>query len=330
MNSWFTSNLYQYNAEICFSAYKERLHKAGFEQYTRDVANDWRQDLAELFRQAASKGTIKQDAAARHVIPRLVVLVLRSNEKKDEIVKDFAKHYDNVRCDMAAINKFIDNGCQVDDDSIADVRECLYGLHSALDKGGRWRSIIPYTPLPLPPPRLQVLHDLIEYSRPYHFLRDLLTNIEDIVDWLSPPRVSIDFLAGLKDEAMEALQQVTEDKIVKTSIGPDAQQMAEYREKKAEQQRLEKEEQARRQERANLERVQKLEAEQEQMKQKIKSLELAATKQREEESARKRSEAAALEEREKSYQNHETRSYLDAISTKRFKAAQHVDELVVQ
>ncbi|CAN9231422.1 unnamed protein product [Alternaria sp. RS040] len=290
-------------AEMCFSAYKVRLHEAGLQQYTIDVANDWREDLVEMFSHAALKGAIKQDAVARHMVPRLVLLLPRNNEEKKELVKDFAKHYEHVRRDMMVIDKTM---LSRDEDSIAEVRECLYGLHKALAEGERWRTILPYLPLPLPLHRLRALRNLIEYSRPYQFLRHLVTEIDDIEGWLTFLPASLDtsiFPSELVNAVKETLQQVTEDKVVKTSIGPNAQEMAEYREQKARRQHLEKEEQARQQEQVRAEKLQKIEAEQTKMKKDIESLELAVMKERAQEIAKKHSEAAALAEREKSYQD---------------------------
>ncbi|KAL1799546.1 hypothetical protein ACET3X_003583 [Alternaria dauci] len=298
----------KYMAEMCFSAYKVRLHEAGFQQYTVDVANEWREDLVEMFTHAALKGFIKQDAVARHMVPRLVLLHPRNNEDKTELVKDFAKHYENVRRDLMIIDKVMLSG---DEDSIAEVRECLCGLHNALSKGARWRGLLPYTPLPLPLHRLRALRNLIEYSQPYQFLRHLVAEIDDIEDWLSfsPASLNISiFPTGLVNAVKETLQQATEEKILKTSIGPNAQDMAEYRERKTEQQRLEREEQARRQERACAEKLQKIEAEQVQMKKYIKSLELAATNERAQETAKKNLEAAAIAAREQSYQDQISRN----------------------
>ncbi|CAI9629043.1 unnamed protein product [Alternaria burnsii] len=293
----------KYMAEMCFSAYKVRLHEAGLQQYTIDVANDWREDLVEMFSHAALKGAIKQDAVARHMVPRLVLLLPRNNEEKKELVKDFAKHYEHVRRDMMVIDKIM---LSRDEDSIAEVRECLYGLHKALAEGERWRTILPYLPLPLPLHRLRALRNLIEYSRPYQFLRHLVTEIDDIEGWLTFLPASLDtsiFPSELVNAVKETLQQVTEDKVVKTSIGPNAQEMAEYREQKARRQHLEKEEQARQQEQVRAEKLQKIEAEQTKMKKDVKSLELAVMKERAQEIAKKHSEAAALAEREKSYQD---------------------------
>ncbi|CAN9351812.1 unnamed protein product [Alternaria alternata] len=293
----------KYMAEMCFSAYKVRLHEAGLQQYTIDVANDWREDLVEMFSHAALKGAIKQDAVARHMVPRLVLLLPRNNEGKKELVKNFAKHYEDVRHDMMVIGKIMLSG---DEDSIAEVRECLYGLHKALAEGARWRTILPYLPLPLPLHRLRALRNLIEYSQPYQFLRHLVTEIDDIEGWLTFLPVSLNtsiFPSELVNSVKETLQQVTEDRIVKTSIGPNAQEMAEYREQKARRQHLEKEEQTRQQEQVRAEKLQKIEAEQIKMKKDIKLLELAVMKERAQEIAKKHSEAAALAEREKSYQD---------------------------
>ncbi|KAH8642011.1 hypothetical protein IG631_04952 [Alternaria alternata] len=290
-------------AEMCFSAYKVRLHEAGLQQYTTDVANDWRENLVEMFSHAALKGAIKQDAVARHMVPRLVLLLPRNNEEKKELVKDFAKHYEDVRHDMMDIGKIMLSG---DEDSIAEVRECLYGLHKTLAEGARWRKILLYLPLPLPLHRLRALRNLIEYSRPYQFLRHLVTEIDDIEGWLTFLSANLNtsiFPTELVNAVKETLQQVTEDKIIKTSIGPNAQEMAEYREQKAERHHLEKEEQARQQEQTHTEKLQKIEAEQIQMKKDIKSLELEATKKLAQEVAKKHSEAAALAKREQSYQD---------------------------
>jgi hypothetical protein len=287
-------------AEMCFSAYKVRLHNAGYDQYTIDVANDWREDLVGMFSHAASKGTIKQDSAARHLIPRLVVLVPRNNRKKDELVKEFAKHYESLRYDMVIIDKIMDSGCQIVE-HIAQVCESLYGQHKALANGEKWRSIMPYTPLPLH--SLRVLCGLIKYSQPYHLLGYLITTIDDIENWLTSPPASFDIPTGLIDEVMLTLQEATEDKIARTSIGPDAQQMAQYREQKAQSLRLQKESEVRQQENSRLEAVRRVEAEQEQLKQKIKSLEMAAARERAQETTRKLAEAAAVAQRERSYQD---------------------------
>ncbi|KAI4650922.1 hypothetical protein J4E93_003279 [Alternaria ventricosa] len=291
----------KYMAEMCFSAYKARLHIAGYSQYTADVANDWREDLVELFSHAALKGSMKQDAAARHVIPRLTTLIPQNNEKKGALVKYFAKHYETVRNDMMVIDRVMVNGFKVDEQAIIEVRECLNGLYYILAKGEQWRTVMPYTPLPIY--RLRALRDLIKYSRPHHLLSDLITNIEDMEGWLSPPPVSFNFPTASINETMETLQKATEDKIVKTSIGPDAQQMAEYRAQKAESLRLQTEEQSRQQEKQRLEEFQRAQAEREQLKQQIKSLETTAAKERAQESVKKAAETAATAQREKSYQD---------------------------
>jgi len=291
----------KYMAEMCFSAYKARLHIAGYSQYTVDVANDWREDLVELFSHAALKGTMKQNAAARHVIPRLTTLIPQKNEKKGALVKDFSKHYEAVRNDMMVIDRVMGNGFKVNEQSIVEVRECLNGLHYILAKGEQWRNVMPYTPLPMY--RLGALRDLIKYSLPHHLLGDLVTNIEEMEGWLSPPPASFNFPTGSIDETMEMLQKATEDKIARTSIGPDAQQMAEYRAQKAEALRLQKEELACQQEKERLDEVQRVQAERDQLKQQIKSLEMTAAKERAQESVKKAAEAAATTQRDKSYQD---------------------------
>ncbi|KAI4937912.1 hypothetical protein J4E85_000349 [Alternaria conjuncta] len=291
----------KYMAETCFSAYKARLHIAGYSQYTADVANDWREDLVELFSHAALKGTMKQDAAARHVIPRLTTLIPQKNEKKGALVKEFAKHYQTVRNDMMVIDRVIGNGSKVDEQSIVEARECINGLHHILAKGEQWRNVMPYTPLPTY--RLRALRDLMKYSRPHHLLGDLITNIEDMEGWLSPPPASFNFPTGSIDETMETLQKATEDKIAKTSIGPDAHQMAEYRAQKAEALRLQKEEQIRQQEKERHDEVQRVQTERDQLKQQIKSLEMTAAKERAQESVKKVAEVAATAQREKSYKD---------------------------
>jgi len=288
-------------AEMCFSAYKARLHIAGYSQYTADVANDWRKDLVELFSHAALKGSMKQNAAARHVIPRLTTLIPQKNEKKGALVKDFAKHYETVRNDMMVIDRVMGKGFKVNEQSIVEVRECLNGLHYILANGEQWRTVMPYTPLPMY--RLRALRDLIKYSRPHHLLGDLVTNIEEMEGWLSAPPASFSFPTSSIDETMETLQKATEDKIARTSIGPDAQQMAEYRAQKAEALRLQKEEQSRQQEKQRLEEVQRVQAERDKLKQQIKSLEMTAVKERAQESVKKVAEAAATAQRDKSYQD---------------------------
>jgi hypothetical protein len=111
------------------------------------------------------------------MIPRLVDLVPQNNTKKDELIKDFAKHYESVRCDMVIIDKIMDSGCQIEE-HIAQVRDSLYELHKALANGEKLRNIIPYTPLPLH--SLRALRGLIKYSQPYHLLGDLITTVDDI------------------------------------------------------------------------------------------------------------------------------------------------------
>jgi hypothetical protein len=288
-------------AEMCLSAYKARLAAAGYKKYPTDVSNDWREDLVEIFSHAASKGTIKQNVAARHVIPRLLVLVPRTNEKKAKLVKDFAKHYEDVRNDMVAIDKIMESGCKTDEYFIMEVREYLNGLHNALAKGETWRNIISYTPLPLY--RFLALYDLIKSSQPYRPLVDLTTHIEDINSWLNPQPERFAFPTRLVDGVMKTLQEATEDKIEKTSIGPNAQQMAEYRAQKAKSLRLQKEEQARQQESARLETMQSLQAEKEKLKEQVKSLEMNAAKERAQESVRKRTEATATAQLAKTYQD---------------------------
>jgi hypothetical protein len=288
-------------AEMCLSAYRARLAAAGYKQYPADVSNDWREDLVEIFSYAASKGTIKQNVVARHVIPRLLVLVPRTNEKKAQLVKDFAKHYEDVRNDMVAIDKIMGSGCKTDEYFIMEVREYLNGLHNALAKGEKWRNIISYTPLPLY--RLLALCDLIKSSQPYRPLVDLITHIEDVHSWLNPQPEKFAFPTGLVDGVMKTLQEATEDKIAKTTTGPNAQQMAEYRAQKAESLRLQKEEQARQQESAHLETMQSLQAEKEKLKEQVKSLEMNAAKERAQESVRKSTEATATAQSEKTYQD---------------------------
>lgn len=291
----------KYMAEMCFSTYKARLYMASHAQYTADVVNEWREDLVEMFSHAALKGTIKQDAAARHVVPRLTTLIPRRNEKKDKLVKDFAKHYETVRNDMMVIDRVMGNGFEVDERSIIEVRECLNGLHYILAKGEQWRNLMPYIPLPIY--RLRALRDLIKYSRPHHLLGYLVTDIQDMEGWLSPPPASFAFPTGSIDETMDTLQKATEDKIAKTSIGPCVQQMAEYQAQKAEVLHLQKEEQARQQEKERLEEVQRGQAEREQLKQRIKSLETTAAKERAQESMKKAVEAAATAQREELYKD---------------------------
>jgi len=244
---------------------------------------------------------MKQDAAARHVIPRLTTLIPKKNEKKHELVKNFAKHYETVRSDMMVIDRVMGYGFKVDEQAIIEVRECLNGLYYILSRGEQWCNVMAYTPLPIY--RLRALRDLIKYSRPHHLLGDLITNIEDMEGWLSPPPASFNFPTGSIDETMETLQKATEDKIAKTSIGPDAQQMAEYRAQKAEVLRLQKEEQSRQQENQRLEEIERAQAEREQLKQQIKSLEMTAAKERAQESVKKAAEAAKKAQCEKSYQD---------------------------
>ncbi|KAG9193799.1 hypothetical protein G6011_03834 [Alternaria panax] len=282
-------------------------YMAGFEQYPVDVMKDWREDLVEMFSHAALRGVIKQDAVARHMIPRLVLIVPRNNGKKIALIKDFANHYENVRRDLMVVDKIM---LSDDEDSVAEVCECLYGLHKALAGGQKWRDIIPYTPLPLPLHRLRAFRNLVEYARPYQFLRHLITEIDDIEGWLTFLSASLNiatFSTELVNGVKKTLRDATEDKITRTSIGPTAQEMAEYRKQKAEKQCLEKEGQ----EYARLQRVQRIEAEQTQMKEKTKSIEANAAKERAQESVKKLAEAAALAEREKLYQDQISRNAND-------------------
>ena len=150
----------------------------------------------------------------------------------------------------------------------------------------------------------RALRDLIKYSRPHHLLVDLVTNIEDMEGWLSPPPASFqlsDWFNRRDDWRRCGKQPRT--KIAKTSIGPNAQQMAEYRAQKAEALRLQKEEQAHQQEKERLDEVQRVQAERDQLKQQIKSLGMTAAKERAQESVKKVAEAAATAQRDKSYQD---------------------------
>jgi hypothetical protein len=158
-------------ASMCFSAHETRRCELSFNEYERDVADDLRQNFVIMFTHAKAKGLFKDSTAARQMIPRLTSIRPRDNKEKEQFVREFLKHFDNVLCDMVEIEGMMASGCQVDADFTDIIREHINVLQINLKRGEKWRNIIPYTPLPIK--SLLKLRDLIKCNGKYFLLADL-------------------------------------------------------------------------------------------------------------------------------------------------------------
>ncbi|CAA9965980.1 ERM multi-domain protein [Pyrenophora teres f. maculata] len=321
----------KYMAKMCFSAYALRLHEAALPVHTEDVAEDFRQDLLEIFTHAHTKGNFKQGTAARHMIPRLAGNANSTRAEKDTIVKVFVEHYNGVRKDLEAIDELYNSDKSVNDEFVTTMRTHVAGLHKALAGGAKWRGILPYTPLPME--CLTWLSWSIAGRKPYQLLGDLISYIEDVKNWLTipPPKMELhpDVRASIKETLRKENGHDTEEKAEKAvdpppEPQPDAEAVARLREKVEEQMRQQKEkeghlerrekdlrveakrmglqkEKLQEQEKHSQEALQRANVKTEEAKQQIKELQDAAAKQSAEEIARQQKDAAAATEREDAY-----------------------------
>ena len=319
-------------AKMCFGAYASRLHEAALPAHTEDVAEDFRQDLLDLFTHAHTKRTFKQSTAARHMIPRLTGNPPWTRAEKISLVKDFVAHYSGVREDLEAIDELYNSDRPVNHDFITAMRNRVVGLHSSLAGGTKWRGIMPYTPLPME--CLTWLSWSIAGRKPYQLLGDLISHVEDVKNWLVIPPLNMelypDVRVSMKERLKKEIETVTKAKAEKADIGPspenhaDTKAVARLQEKIAEQLRRQKEqekdierrerdmrveanrlrlqnEKLQEQEKLSQEAIQRVDARVEEAKHRIKVLEDAAAKQSAEESKRQQKDAATATEREDAY-----------------------------
>jgi hypothetical protein len=267
-----SSNTHQYMARLCFGAHTLRLQAAGITGYTSHAEEDYRQDLTAMFAHAHFKGFFRPGTAARHVIPRLASITPRSNKDKAALVDDFTKHYDTVQSDLLFIQDIVTVDRQLDLDSIASIRNCLAGLHMTLVKGVKWRTIMPYTPLPKA--CLPMLRNFINRPKHCHLIGDLTHSVVDVESWLSLPPPCIEFSARLKASVMETLEQESDNNSIgETTARPSVQGNVETAAVTTPQ------EQGTEQIDLLREQIQQVQAERAQLIQRINTLELAASKQ---------------------------------------------------
>jgi flagellar biosynthesis GTPase FlhF len=189
-------------AGICFSAHETRRYELSFDKYEKDVADDLRENLVIMFKHAQSKGFFKNSTAARQIIPRLASIRLRDNKEKVQLVQELIKHYDSARSDMAEIEGLMASGSQIDADFIDTAREHVIALYHNLRQGGKWRNVLPYTPLPKK--SLLKLRNLIKCNGKFFLLGDLIHHIDEIEGWLSLPPPPRDYFTGVMEEYMRA------------------------------------------------------------------------------------------------------------------------------
>lgn len=195
-------------ARMCFGAHILRQQEAGITDYTSHAQQDYQQDLTCMFAYAQSKGYFRKGTAARHLIPRLANITPRSRHDKIALVDEFVQHYESVQCDLLFIKDIITVNPQVDLDVVTTIRDCLSALHLSLAKGVKWRTIMPYTPLPKA--CLPMLRDFIANPKHFRFFGDLTHTVVDLETWLNPPPPCIEFLARLKVSVMDTSQQENE------------------------------------------------------------------------------------------------------------------------
>ncbi|PZD23784.1 hypothetical protein A1F96_09932 [Pyrenophora tritici-repentis] len=202
-------------ANMCFSAYALRLHKAALPTPTEDLAEDFRQDLFEMFTHAHTKRNFEQGTAARHVIPRLAGNPNSTRTDKDRLVRDFIEHYRSVRKDLEAIEKLYLSDKPANDEFIATMRSHVAGLHKSLADAAKWRGILRYTPLSKA--CLNWLIWSIAYRKPYQLLDDLINYINDVNDWLTipPPEMDLhpDIRAAMKTLKAARLRKKAEEQL---------------------------------------------------------------------------------------------------------------------
>ncbi|KAF5853862.1 hypothetical protein GGP41_006655 [Bipolaris sorokiniana] len=197
-----------YMARMCFGAHILRQQEAGITDYTSHAQQDYQQDLTCMFAYAQSKGYFRKGTAARHLIPRLANITPRSRHDKIALVDEFVQHYESVQCDLLFIKDIITVNPQVDLDVVTTIGDCLSALHLSLAKGVKWRTIMPYTPLPKA--CLPMLRDFIANPKHFRFLGNLTHTVVDLETWLNPPPPCIEFLARLKVSVMDTSQQENE------------------------------------------------------------------------------------------------------------------------
>ncbi|USP79669.1 hypothetical protein yc1106_06943 [Curvularia clavata] len=208
----------KYMAHMCFGAHMQRIHEAGMASYPWHVEEDYRQDLTCMFAHAHSKGSFRQDTAARHMIPRLAGIALRSKKDKTATVKEFIKHYDTVQEDLLLIQDILSGGHQADLDLVTSIRDCVASLHVTLLGSPRWRTIIPYTPLPKA--CLPLLRNFVANPKQSHFVSDLSDYISDMERWLTLPPPFVEAPTCLTAPVIDKLQQQTERSSGKAEVSP--------------------------------------------------------------------------------------------------------------
>lgn len=201
-------------ARMCFGAHVLRQQEAGITDYTLQAQQDYQQDLTCMFAHAQSKGYFRKGTAARHLIPRLANITPRSRHDKIALVDEFVQHYESVQCDLLFIRDIITGNARVDLDVVTTLRDCLSAFHLSLAKGVKWRTIMPYTPLPKA--CLPMLRDFIANPKHFRFLGHLTHTIVDLETWLSPPPLCMELSARLKASVTDTLQQENE----KTTVNP--------------------------------------------------------------------------------------------------------------
>ncbi|RMZ68852.1 hypothetical protein GMOD_00002731 [Pyrenophora seminiperda CCB06] len=317
---------------MCLSAYALRLHEAALPAYAEHIVEDFRQDLLDMFTYAHTKGTFKQGTAARHMVPRLTGNPPWTRDEKDSLVRDFIEHYNDVRQHLDAIDVLYNSNNPINNDFITAMRNRVSGLHNSLAGGAKWRSILPYTPLPME--CLTWLTWSIAGRKPYQLLGDLVSYIEDVKNWLTIPTPTMDLHPDVRASVKKALEQELEkdskDKATKAHANPppethiDVEAVAKLQKQVAQQLRQQKEqvkdierrerdlrveaarlslqnEKAKEQEKLSQEAVKRAEAMAEKAQHQIKELEDAATQQRAQEIVRHQREAVAATEREDAY-----------------------------
>ncbi|KAL6154083.1 hypothetical protein ACJQWK_01895 [Exserohilum turcicum] len=284
----------KYMADMCFNQHKSCLPTLDIAGYPHHVEQDYRQDLLVMFTHARSKGYFRPDTAARHMIPRLAGLAPRTRADKMALVHDFISHYNSVRCDVLFIQDLMSGDSQFDLDFVTTTRTCIATLHMTLAKGTKWRTIMPYTPLPTA--CLSVLTGFVQHPKHCELLSDLTDSVQDIKSWLSIPSPCIEFSATLIDSAVDTLAQQTgktnHEEAENSIIVPENEKTAELKTLK---------EQVRLLEAARRQGIEQAQAERVQLNRHIEALEVASAEKSAKHSAGEESWVATVAELERQH-----------------------------
>lgn len=164
-----------------------------------------------MFAELASGQIFGNNHQARQILPQLARQCSPGQASGEQLTKEFLDCYHCIHRNLNALDILSGADCRITAEFLTHLHDVVSNIHQVLATAIAWHDVLPYTALSLD--GLRHWRGSFEYSPSFALLRHLNEYIEDIETWLSfsPPKISIS--GELKEVAMNAMKERSDEEI---------------------------------------------------------------------------------------------------------------------